>query len=125
MYKTLGFQTNKNRINYRILLQWYTLDPSLGAVPVGTMATYNGDYIFFASHYVYKSYKKNSDLELDYSSMLDIYLRDCFKIVFELFHVMGQMPLFHNKIINVDINLFSSSGVSFTNPMYHQGEPNK
>ena len=28
------------------------------------------------------------------------YLGHCFKIVFELFHVMGRRPLFQNKIID-------------------------
>ena len=31
--------------------------------------------------------------------MSDIYLRLCIKIVFELFHVMGERLLFQNKII--------------------------
>ena len=34
------FRQTQMKINYVILLQWYTLDPSPGAVPVGTMATY-------------------------------------------------------------------------------------
>ena len=38
------------------------------------------------------------DLELECSSMLDIYLRHCFKTVFEIFHVMGRKPLFQNKL---------------------------
>ena len=38
-------------------------------------------------------------LELKFSSMLDIYLRHCFKIVFEIFHVMGRWPLFSNKLL--------------------------
>ena len=43
-------------------------------------------------------------LELKFSSMLDIYLRHCFKIVFEIFHVMGQWPLFQiNYILYIDI----------------------
>ena len=38
-------------------------------------------------------------LELKFSSMLDIYLRHCFKIVFEIFHVMGRWPLFQINYI--------------------------
>ena len=34
--------------------------------------------------------------------MLDIYLRHCFKIVFELVHVMGGRPLLQYKIIDID-----------------------
>ena len=41
-------------------------------------------------------------LELKFSSMLDIYLRHCFKIVFEIFHVMGRWPLFQINYIEID-----------------------
>ena len=41
-------------------------------------------------------------LELKFSSMLDIYLRHCFKIVFEIFHVMGRWPLFQINYIDID-----------------------
>ena len=34
--------------------------------------------------------------------MLDIYLRHCFKIVFEIFHVMGRWPLFQINYIDID-----------------------
>ena len=40
-------------------------------------------------------------LELKCSSMFDIYLRHCFKIVFEIFHVMGRRPLFQNELIQI------------------------
>ena len=32
-----------------------------------------------------------------------IYLRHCFKIVFEIFHVMGRWPLFQINYIDIDI----------------------
>ena len=54
----------------------------------------------FESHYSHKYYMLQTkfDLELECSLMLDIYLRHCFKIVFEIFHVMGRRPLFQNKL---------------------------
>ena len=43
-------------------------------------------------------------LELECSSILDIYLRHCFKIVFEIFHVIGRRPLFQINYILILID---------------------
>ena len=51
----------------------------------------------FSNHIISHKYymlQTKLNLELECSSMLDIYLRHCFKIVFEIFHVMGRRPLF-------------------------------
>ena len=53
-------------------------------------------------------------LELKFSSMLGIFLRHCFKIVFEIFHVMGRWPLFQINYIDwLDTCLLSQGHLSF------------
>ena len=50
----------------------------------------------FSNHIISHKYymlQTKLDLELDCSSMFDIYLRQCFKIVFELFPNMGRSSL--------------------------------
>ena len=50
--------------------------------------------------YKYYMLQSKLDLELECSLMLDIYLRLCFEIVFEIFHVMGRRPLFQINYID-------------------------
>ena len=88
-------------MNNVIVLQWYTRGPSPGRSSIW----FNGDIyfrtmlkklkaeiVFFPNHILGHKYymlQKNSVFKLDCSSMLDIYLRHCLKIAFELFHVNG------------------------------------
>ena len=52
-------------------------------------------------------------LELKFSSMLDIYLRHCFKIVFEILHVMGRWPLFQINYILIDRLFLDHDSISY------------
>ena len=119
MYKTWGFQTNINENKLcNIVAMVHT-----GHFPRSGSSWYYGDIYFrtvlkkkkkqrfnlFSNHIISHKYymlQTKLYLELKFSSMLDIYLRHCFKIVFEIFHVMGRWPLFQINYINyIDIDL--------------------
>ena len=112
MCKTWGFQTNINENKLcNIAAMVHT-----GPFPRSGSSWYYGDIYFrtvlkkkkkqrlnlLSNHIIsHKYYMLQTKLYLDlkFSSMLDIYLRHCFKIVFEIFHVMGRWPLFSNKLL--------------------------
>ena len=112
MYKTWGFQTN---INENKLCNTVAMVHNGPFSRSGT-SWYYGDIYFrtvlkrkkkqrlnlFSNHIISHKYNMLQTilyLELKFSSMLDIYLRHCFKIVFEIFHVMGRWPLFQINYI--------------------------
>ena len=113
MYKTWGFQTNINDNKLcNIVAMVHT-----GPFPRIGSSWYYGDIYFqtvlkkkkqrlnlFSNHIISNKYymlQTKLYLELKFSSMLDIYLRHCFKIVFEILHIMGRWPFFQINYIDI------------------------
>ena len=121
MYKACGIQTyiNQNKLFYIVAMVHTGPFPRLRSQLVLWRHIFS-DCVknkrklnLFSNHIISNKYymlQTKLDLELKCSSILDIYLRHCFKIVFEIFHVIGWRPLFQINyiLILIDNNSFDA-----------------